>query len=697
MANCQLVIPNSSNSTEININGFGKTITFKALTYSYFEENRYSDLIDEFNKYSKDNNLDIYIQLNALSPKNSSLHTSDYASTVDLLLQKKSNKYDIYIYNFIFSQKYGPYLMDLKELLTEEEINQYNPKYLSSSYYDNKLVGIPLRLEYNILYYNELLLNKYQKEVPKTWDELIETAKFIINEESKINNTIIGYNGMCPDSETGTTSLFDFLYSFRNTVDSPFPEINSPELKNALVKLKQIKNEISNEELFSMSTINIYFDLFNDKSLFIKYVNREDDASVFNYKIDKSFKMGILPGNKENISGSSIWADNIGITNFISDEKKEKANIVMSYLTSKENQRKLILKFKSYSAITSLYKDEKICKEIDCHFFEKNQFFVRPTNNYSNYEQYSEQFRHYIYDYLFKNVDLDKTIKYIDDITKVHYVKISTEESSVGLIMTIIASILIFIIILYSIFLLYKNIIDYFIIYPVDFWFLSIFGIIIILTVCFVEIGKITVIKCFLKELLISIGFTFNTIPILYKLIIDYPNENKLFKWIINNRYKFLLCFMIIIIIFIINQNYQVENVIVRNGENFQILIKEINNVETQYEISALYPNIFIDTFYIIISYIKEYIKFNNCIYLFILNGGLHILFSISNWAFLIYLGTIMINTNGKNDKPKINVKDAKFSIKTSVYDNSKSKNESFTDNKEEYITNITSIQSTQI
>jgi len=475
-----------------------------------------------------------------------------------------------------------------------------------------------------------------------------------------------------------------------------------------------------------MSTINIYFDLFNDKSLFIKYVNREDDASVFNYKIDKSFKMGILPGNKENISGSSIWADNIGITNFISDEKKEKANIVMSYLTSKENQRKLILKFKSYSAITSLYKDEKICKEIDCHFFEKNQFFVRPTNNYSNYEQYSEQFRHYIYDYLFKNVDLDKTIKYIDDITKVHYVKISTEESSVGLIMTIIASILIFIIILYSIFLLYKNIIDYFIIYPVDFWFLSIFGIIIILTVCFVEIGKITVIKCFLKELLISIGFTFNTIPILYKLIIDYPNENKLFKWIINNRYKFLLCFMIIIIIFIINQNYQVENVIVRNGENFQIcnsktiigkifffakyyykliiiflclilVIKEINNVETQYEISALYPNIFIDTFYIIISYIKEYIKFNNCIYLFILNGGLHILFSISNWAFLIYLGTIMINTNGKNDKPKINVKDAKFSIKTSVYDNSKSKNESFTDNKEEYITNITSIQSTQI
>jgi len=39
-------------------------------------------------------------------------------------------------------------------------------------------------------------LNKYNKDVPKTWDELIETSKYIMNEEKKINNTnLLGYNG----------------------------------------------------------------------------------------------------------------------------------------------------------------------------------------------------------------------------------------------------------------------------------------------------------------------------------------------------------------------------------------------------------------------------------------------------------------------------------------------------------------------
>jgi len=39
-------------------------------------------------------------------------------------------------------------------------------------------------------------LNKYKKNIPKTWDELMETSKYIINEEKRLNNTsIVGYNG----------------------------------------------------------------------------------------------------------------------------------------------------------------------------------------------------------------------------------------------------------------------------------------------------------------------------------------------------------------------------------------------------------------------------------------------------------------------------------------------------------------------
>jgi len=53
-----------------------------------------------------------------------------------------------------------------------------------------------LYLDINVLYSNISLLQKYNKSIPKTWDEMIETAKFILEEERKQNNTqLIGYNG----------------------------------------------------------------------------------------------------------------------------------------------------------------------------------------------------------------------------------------------------------------------------------------------------------------------------------------------------------------------------------------------------------------------------------------------------------------------------------------------------------------------
>jgi len=47
------------------------------------------------------------------------------------------------------------------------------------------------------LYVNRELFQKYELEYPKTWDELIEKGKFILdNERAKGNNELIGYNGL---------------------------------------------------------------------------------------------------------------------------------------------------------------------------------------------------------------------------------------------------------------------------------------------------------------------------------------------------------------------------------------------------------------------------------------------------------------------------------------------------------------------
>ena len=55
----------------------------------------------------------------------------------------------------------------------------------------------PITIDFTVLYYNEKLLQKYNKNYPRTWDELIETARYIVQKEKEANNTLlIGYNGM---------------------------------------------------------------------------------------------------------------------------------------------------------------------------------------------------------------------------------------------------------------------------------------------------------------------------------------------------------------------------------------------------------------------------------------------------------------------------------------------------------------------
>jgi len=45
------------------------------------------------------------------------------------------------------------------------------------------------------MYSNKELLSKYNKPIPQTWDELIETCKYIMEKE-KDDNELICYNGL---------------------------------------------------------------------------------------------------------------------------------------------------------------------------------------------------------------------------------------------------------------------------------------------------------------------------------------------------------------------------------------------------------------------------------------------------------------------------------------------------------------------
>eukprot|EP00833_Pecoramyces_ruminatium_P004175 jgi/Orpsp1_1/1178207/evm.model.c7180000064420.1 len=117
---------------------------------------------------------------------------------IESLLKKRNNKYDIYFYDNMYAKRYCPYLLDLKKKLPRDHLMMYDEHIISEICgCQDKIVGLPAVIATNALFSNKVLLDKYHKEIPKTWEELIITGKEILEKEKALNNTeLIGYNGL---------------------------------------------------------------------------------------------------------------------------------------------------------------------------------------------------------------------------------------------------------------------------------------------------------------------------------------------------------------------------------------------------------------------------------------------------------------------------------------------------------------------
>ncbi|ORX64251.1 periplasmic binding protein-like II [Anaeromyces robustus] len=377
----------------------------------------YGSLVKEFNSYAEEKNLGIHVTTNLLTYENSTLEVTDYENSIESMLKKKSEKYDIIFYDRIFNYKFGPYLVDLKEYLPESHFKWYEPGIASETcVYDKKWVGLPMNIDLLVLYYNEELLRNYNKSVPKTWDELIETSKFIMEQEKTTNNSeIISYNPLLDDSEMGSCVLYEFIYTFREKVDSPYPGFDSKEATEALETLKKIKNEIASDDIFKNAVKYAYNNFFNKDDNNFLFINHWYMDSI-------KYKYTFSPGKNEGVSGTLTGGYNVGINSFISDEKKKASAKFVEYVTSKDTQKSLVMNDGIYSAIPELYEDKDVCNVFDCETFKNIQLVNRPAQ-VQDYSSISNGFRKTIFDYLYNGKEVSDTLEKVSEIMTSSYIK----------------------------------------------------------------------------------------------------------------------------------------------------------------------------------------------------------------------------------------------------------------------------------
>jgi len=321
------------------------------------------------------------------------------------------------------------------------------------------------------------------------------------------------------------------------------------------------------DSIFFKNELHTLNKLSDGEAIFLNYWTYPRSSSTYNItSLPRGFKE--IPVD----SVSIVKTVNVGINKYISKEHKDAASKVTEFLTSRDIQRKYADRISIISSIKEFYREEeKVCQFIDCSYIQMMQEKGNIVLNDQYHNLDSEKVKKYIYNYLFRNESLSSVLKRIDDLTKVYTVSIkpNKEDKFVGFF-TFISLVIITIIMAFSlVFLFIENFNPFFKFLSQDLWIINILGNVFIIGSGFIKYGEVTNLKCYLNTIFLSLGFTISYMPILYILILYFPNENRVSKWVYKHKILFffiLISVDIIIFIFSATQPFNIIKNIDKNG-----------------------------------------------------------------------------------------------------------------------------------
>lgn len=113
----------------------------------------YSPMMNDFNEYAKKEGLNTSIHLVLFSLENSTAVITDYEAMIDSIFSRRSEKYDFIIYDNIFAPKYAKHLLDLKDIVPKETIDEYMEGVASQTcIIKDRLIGLVSII--NIFFFN---------------------------------------------------------------------------------------------------------------------------------------------------------------------------------------------------------------------------------------------------------------------------------------------------------------------------------------------------------------------------------------------------------------------------------------------------------------------------------------------------------------------------------------------------------------
>ncbi|KTR07928.1 ABC transporter substrate-binding protein [Aureimonas ureilytica] len=288
--------------------------------------------------------------------------TTDQFGQYRLWLSAGNKDVDVYRTDVIWAPQLAANLVDLSGPM-KDVIGQHLPAVIQSQTVDGKLVAMPLFADAPALYYRKDLLEKHGRQVPKTWAELTETAKFVQDAERQGGNAQMNgfvfqgaaYEGLTCDALEWTAS------NGGGQIVSPEGEItvNNPKAAAALdmahgwvgtIAPQGVLGYMEEESRGVWQTGNAVF--MRNWPYAYPLGNAADSP------IKGKFDAVPLPAGEGGQSAACLGGWNLAISQY--SEHKDAAIELVKFLTSAEAQKSRALGTARLPTIPSLYEDPEI-------------------------------------------------------------------------------------------------------------------------------------------------------------------------------------------------------------------------------------------------------------------------------------------------------------------------------------------------
>lgn len=273
------------------------------------------------------------------------------------------------------------HLIDLRQHLPPKHVEQHFPSIVRNNTGANgEVLAVPLYTDAGVLYYRKDLLEKYKKPVPQTWEQLEETAKFIVEQEKKTNAKIVGYVWQGRAYEGLTCNIMEWLDSHGagQIIDAKTGNItiNNERAIKAIERAKSWIGTISPQSVLNFAEEEARGVFQSGNAVFMRnwpyawsLANGAD--SLVKGKVGVAVLPKAADGGKHT---ATLGGWNLAVSKY-SKNPKEAADLVR-HLTTPEVQLIRAIEGAYNPTIASVYKDKKLA--------QANPFFVQLYDVFTN-------------------------------------------------------------------------------------------------------------------------------------------------------------------------------------------------------------------------------------------------------------------------------------------------------------------------